>query len=82
VVQFRQSTIAVRLNVERFVIVWKYQIDQDAVEFTDRDHHGLLTFKGRNSTSIVRLPHEAARAAAERCVGFRTKSRGYRTLCI
>ena len=56
----------VLLNVERNVIVWKYQIDQDAVEFTDLDHHGLLTFKGRNSTSIVRLPHEAARAAAER----------------
>ena len=58
--------MGVLLNLERNLIVWKYHVDQDAIEFTDLQHHGLLTFTGRNATSIIRLPHAAARAATDR----------------
>ncbi len=56
----------VLLNLERNLIVWKYQIDQDAMEYTDLDNDALLTFTDRNSTGIVRLPHPTAREAAKR----------------
>jgi hypothetical protein len=56
----------VLLNLERNLIVWKYNLDQDAMEYTDLGHHGLLTFRGGNSTTIIRIPHDAAREAADR----------------
>ncbi len=64
--EFLLLPTGVLLNVKRNLIVWKYNIDQDAIEFTDLEHQGLLTFKGRDSASLVRLPHPAARAAANR----------------
>lgn len=54
------------LSLKRNLIVWRYIIDQDALEYTDLENHGLLTFTGRGVTSIVRLPHAAATAAADR----------------
>ncbi len=41
-------------------------IAQDAIEFCDLEHHGLLMFNGRNEVTVVRLPHEAARNEADR----------------
>jgi hypothetical protein len=54
------------LNVDRNLILWKYSIAQDALEYTDMEHHGLLMFTGRNVLSVVRLPHDAARDEADR----------------
>jgi hypothetical protein len=54
------------LSIERDLVVWKYLIDQDAMEYADLEHHGLLTFADKESTSIVRLPHQAAKEAADR----------------
>lgn len=64
--QFVLLPTGVMLDVNRNLIVWKYRIDQDAMEYADLGDHALLMFKGRNAASVVRLPHDAARQAAGR----------------
>ena len=54
------------LDVQRNLIVWKYNIDQDAMEFAELGEHGLLSFTAPNATTVIRLPHDAARKAGER----------------
>ncbi len=52
------------LDSEQDLILWKYNITNDGVDFTDVEHHGLLAFEGSKRFAIVRLPHAAALNAA------------------
>lgn len=64
--EFLLLPTGILLGLERNMVVWKYNIDQDATEFADLEHHSLLPFTGRTSLGLVRLPHAAARKASQR----------------
>ncbi|WP_197355980.1 SHD1 domain-containing protein [Aureliella helgolandensis] len=54
------------LNLDQNLLVWKYNISDDAIEYTDMEHQGLLAFESSKSLGLVRLPHPAALASAKR----------------
>lgn len=50
----------VLLDIDRDLILWKYDLVNDGIDYTDAEHQGLLTFTGRNQLTVVRLPHPKA----------------------
>lgn len=53
------------LDMQKDLVVWKYNLLNDGIDYTDAEHQGLLAFQGKNRMTIVRLPHDAALAAAD-----------------
>ncbi|KAA5542077.1 hypothetical protein FYK55_14805 [Roseiconus nitratireducens] len=54
----------VLFSIPSNLIIWKYNLSGDALEYTDLIHQGLLTFAERGYVGIVRVPHDAAKAEA------------------
>lgn len=55
----------VLLDMEKDLVVWKYNLLDDGIDYTDVEHHGLLAFTRGARMTVVRLPHSQAQSASK-----------------